>query len=272
MFAARKQKSSGPGRDREVVFRRIRRPRRDPRHGCVRGRGGHVGRPLRHGQVPQRALPVRAPPGAAGHAGRAATGQARRTGPGTHHREGEKKAPAAQTGAGAGKRAVPASTATRGLGGILSEARLGLLAHDEGPFSSNKEDGADINVELLFVSPHILDAILSPRPHIGFSANTSGDTNQAYLGLTWEWKFWRRAFVDFSLGGAVHDGKLTTNRPGRTKKELGCRTLFRLSADIGYNFSGPHSLMAHLGHISNASLCDRNEGLESAGVRYGYRF
>lgn len=160
----------------------------------------------------------------------------------------------------------------RGLGGVLSEIRVGLLAHDQGPFSSNKEDGPDVNLEFLFVSPDLLDAIWSPRPHIGFTGNTADDTSQAYLGLTWEWGFWRRAFAEFSLGGAVHDGELTTNIVGRTKKELGCRVLFRESVAIGYKFAGRHSVMVHLDHMSNAGICVQNEGLENVGVRYGYRF
>ena len=169
-------------------------------------------------------------------------------------------------------RRAPPPDEGRGVGGVLSEIRVGLLAHDQGPFSSNKEDGPDVNLEFLFVSPDLLDVIWSPRPHIGFTGNTAGDTNQAYLGLTWEWGFWRRAFAEFSFGGAVHDGELTTNMVGRTKKELGCRVLFRGSVAIGYKFAGRHSVMVHLDHISNAGLCDENEGLDNVGVRYGYRF
>lgn len=169
-------------------------------------------------------------------------------------------------------RRAPPPDEGRGVGGVLSEIRVGLLAHDQGPFSSNKEDGPDVNLEFLFVSPDLLDVIGSPRPHIGFTGNTAGDTSQAYLGLTWEWEFWRRAFAEFSLGGAVHDGELTTNMVGRTKKELGCRVLLRESVAIGYKFAGPHSVMAHLDHMSNVGICVENEGLENVGVRYGYRF
>jgi len=32
------------------------------------------------------------------------------------------------------------------------------------------------------------------------------------------------------------------------------------------------SLSLYLDHISNANLCDNNEGLETAGVRLGFRF
>lgn len=164
----------------------------------------------------------------------------------------------------------PNTGAENPLWGLISEIRLGALQHDEGPFSRNKEGGADINLEVLFASPGLLDILWSPRPHLGLSGHTEGDTNQLYLGLTWEWKFLTNAFFDFSLGGAVHNGE-TTNAPlGR--KELGCSVLFRESLDLGYRFAGRHGVMIHLGHISNASLCDENEGLENFGIRYGYLF
>ena len=164
----------------------------------------------------------------------------------------------------------PAPADQRADDGFLSEVRLGALAHDQGPFSSNKEDGFDLSLEVLFVSPDILDGIWAPRPHAGLILNSTGDTSQAYLGLSWEWDFWDGAFAGFSLGGAVHDGE-TTNAP-LDKKELGCSVLFRKSIDIGYRVDENNSLMAHLSHISNAKLCDTNEGLENIGIRYGYRF
>lgn len=186
--------------------------------------------------------------------------------------EKRKRRPLPELAAEPAPRRAPPPDEGRGVGGVLSEIRVGLLAHDQGPFSSNKEDGPDVNLEFLFVSPDLLDVIWSPRPHIGLTGNTAGDTNQAYLGLTWELGFWRRGFAEFSLGGAVHDGELTTNMVGRTKKELGCRVLFRGSVAIGVNFAGPHSVMAHLDHISNAGICDENEALGNVGIRYGYRF
>ncbi len=153
---------------------------------------------------------------------------------------------------------------------VVSEIRIGVLAHDQGPFSSNKEDGIDANFEILFSSPDFLDIIWSPRPHIGVTYNAYGDTSQAYLGLTWEWDFWQDFFAGFSLGGAVHDGELTTL--ALDKKELGCRVLFRESITLGYRFNKHYSIMGFFDHISNASLCSNNEGLETAGVRFGYRF
>ena len=158
----------------------------------------------------------------------------------------------------------------RGLGGILSEIRVGGLIHDEGPFSRNEEDGFDVNLEFLFVSPKILETIWSPRPHIGGTFNTDGDTSQIYFGLSWEWAFWKSWFAGFSLGGSVHDGETETNELGR--KELGCHLLFRESVEFGTRLSGKHGVSVFLDHISNANICDKNEGLENFGLRYGYRF
>lgn len=158
----------------------------------------------------------------------------------------------------------------RWLGGILSEIRVGVFIHDEGPFSRNEESGIDANLELLFVSPQYLRTIWSPRPHFGVTLNSNGDTSQAYLGLSWEWDFWRNWFAGFSLGGAIHTGHLASDALDR--KELGCRLLFRESVEMGYRFKQKHAVTVFLDHISNSSICDHNEGLENFGVRYGYRF
>ena len=152
----------------------------------------------------------------------------------------------------------------------LSEVRGGLLIHDEGLFSRNKEDGIDTNFEVLFKSPSMLDVVYSPRPHLGATLNSAGNTSQAYLGLTWNWDFYRYFFFNFSLGGAFHNGESVTDDP--KKKSLGCSVLFRESLDLVYKVSGPHSVMFHLDHISNAKLCSTNEGLEAFGLRYGYSF
>ncbi|MEE8393118.1 MAG: acyloxyacyl hydrolase [Rhodospirillales bacterium] len=168
-------------------------------------------------------------------------------------------------------RPVRAAQSSPVMGGkIFSEIRVGALIHDEGPFTHNKEGGFDGNLELLFASPGLLDAVWSPRPHVGLTVNSQGDTSQAYLGLTWEWDFWEDFFAGFSLGGAVHTGKTTTDKVDR--KELGCPVLFRESIDLGYRILKGHSLMVHLDHISNAKLCSTNEGLENFGLRYGYLF
>ena len=159
----------------------------------------------------------------------------------------------------------------------ISEIRIGALAHDIGPFSSHKEDGYDGNLELLLVSPKFLRSIGEPRPHIGTSVNTNGNTNQVYFGLTWELEFNENFFTNFSIGGVYHDGYRDNNKALgannlNDNKSLGCDVLFRESVDFGYRLNSAHSIMAYLDHSSNASLCSTNEGLESVGIRYGYLF
>ncbi len=164
----------------------------------------------------------------------------------------------------------PLRSGSGGLSGVVSEIRLGALVHDEGPISQDVEDGYDGNLEILFLSPDFLDIVWAPRPHLGATVNSGSDTSQVYTGLSWEWSFWGNWFAGFSLGGSVHDGKLKTVRSDR--KELGCRLLFRESVEFGYRFGGRHGMSLFLDHISNANICDRNEGLDNFGIRYGYLF
>jgi len=154
--------------------------------------------------------------------------------------------------------------------GILSEVRLGVLKHDVGLISSATEEGYDGNFELLFASPDFLDIVFAPRPHIGAAINSSGDTSQGYAGLSWTVDFFDGVFGELSVGGAVHDGDLANNND--TQNEFGCRILFRESLSLGYRFDEHHSISAMFDHISNAGFCDENDGMDNAGIRYGYRF
>lgn len=156
-----------------------------------------------------------------------------------------------------------------GYGGWLSEVRIGLLEHDAGLWSGKKEDGLDINGEVLFTSPGFLDIIFSPRPTIGGSIHTEGETNVVYFGLTWEWNVTPWLYVEGQWGPAFHDGNLT----GQTadKKGYGCSVLSRGSAAIGLRYEH-HSIQAFYSHMSNGDICDENDGIDAGGIRYGYRF
>ena len=154
--------------------------------------------------------------------------------------------------------------------GILSEIRIGAMAHDAGVFGGSKEGGKDVNAELLFVSPDFLEAVFSPRPHIGIMVNSDHGTSQAYAGLTWDWTFWDPFFVEAALAITVHNGKIHSR--ALDERSLGCRALFRESASIGARFLEKHSISVMFAHISNSNLCDHNEGLDTFGVRYGYKF
>ena len=161
----------------------------------------------------------------------------------------------------------------------VDEARVGVTAQSVGGWSPDVEQGAGINLELLFVSPEFLRAIGSPRPLIGANIAMDSDaTSQFYLGFEWKAHLTQRFFVAGMLGGAIHNGETDPFDPvadaGRINNTLflGCRANFRLSADIGYDVSERISASVHWSHMSNAGLCDENEGLDNLGLRVGYHF
>lgn len=160
---------------------------------------------------------------------------------------------------------------------ILDEFKIGLLAHDVALLDDHVENGADLNFEMLFTSPDFLAVIGSPRPHLGGSVNTAGNTDKGYFGLTWGITFLENllgpgdgVFANGSLGGAVQDGYIDNAPAGR--KALGSPVLFRGSIELGYQATPTLSVSAFLDHISNANLAPRNAGLTDAGVRLGFKF
>ncbi|MEQ8935169.1 MAG: acyloxyacyl hydrolase [Amphiplicatus sp.] len=160
--------------------------------------------------------------------------------------------------------------------GQIDEVRAGLALHDFGPFSTNKEDGIEINAEVMFDSPSGLSWLGSPRPFVGVAVATDGDaTSQLYGGLGWEVDIARRYFVGAGVGFLVHDGE-TGFDPGDPflpdSAYLGCRVLARLSGEIGYRLSERLSASVQFAHASNAGICDENEGLDTTGFRLGYKF
>lgn len=151
------------------------------------------------------------------------------------------------------------------------EFRGGVLAHDvPGLWSGFRlESGIDINAELLFGSGFpILGGIV--RPAIGATVNTAGDTSKAYIDARWEIEGPSGIFLGLGLGAAVHDGLLDPTDPDR--KALGSRVLFHIPIEIGWRFNERNSISVYFEHISNGFLADSNEGLDSIGLRYGYRF
>jgi lipid A 3-O-deacylase len=160
---------------------------------------------------------------------------------------------------------------------LVDEVKIGALAHDVTFGGRHLESGVDVNFEMLFTPPDLLRVIGSPRPHLGASINTSGNTSDGYFGLTWGITLIQGLFgagdgiyANGSLGGAIHDGHVDTAPPGR--KRLGSRILFRESVELGYQINPAISVSAILDHISNANLGDHNAGITSAGARLGVKF
>jgi hypothetical protein len=154
----------------------------------------------------------------------------------------------------------------------LYEVRVGVLAHDVDDLwsGSRKEDGVDINAEIIFGRPSFSILSGTVRPNFGLSINTFGDTSKLYSGLVWEFKMKSGLFLNLGVGAAIHDGELETRR--EDKKELGSRVLFRIPIEIGHTFRERHRVSIAFDHLSNANLADPNEGLDTLGLLYGYRF
>jgi len=151
------------------------------------------------------------------------------------------------------------------------EFRGGVLAHDVPWLWSgfSLEGGVDINAELLFGGGYpILGGRI--RPAIGVSVNTAGYTSRAYADARWEIESPSGIFFALGVGAAIHDGLLDPTAPDM--KALGSRVLFHIPIEIGFRLDARNSISLYFEHMSNAGLADSNEGLDSIGVRYGYRF
>ena len=170
------------------------------------------------------------------------------------------------------------ASAAHADGGFLDEGRLGVYDHDASLGGHQKESGADIGVEALFKPFNFLG---EPRLAIGGLVNTDGETDQAYVGLTWTWDFVHGVFksddglyAEATLGGGWNDGKINVTDPveQQKRKSLGSHALFREDVDLGYRFNPVWSIAVSYNHISNADLATRNEGLNDIGLRIGMKF
>jgi hypothetical protein len=105
---------------------------------------------------------------------------------------------------------------------------------------------------------------------LGADVNNRGDTSKIYSGFLWEYLWPSGFFIDLGLGLAAHDGNLQSDDDDR--KELGSRVLFRVPVEIGVLFAERHGVSILFAHVSNAYLANPNQGLDTIGLRYSYRF
>lgn len=156
--------------------------------------------------------------------------------------------------------------------GPVLEIRVGLAAHDvDGLWSGeSKEKGPDVCAEVIFNRTlfHLFSGVAFPN--MGVSVNTRGDTSKVYGGFLLQWEPTSTFFFSTGLGLALHDGERDANSADR--KSLGSCVLFRVPIAIGYAFSRNHRIALTFDHISNAYLASPNEGLDTLGLVYGYRF
>lgn len=158
-----------------------------------------------------------------------------------------------------------------GVKDVLYEVKGGLLHHDPSYLWSHfrRESGVDFNAEAVFAPAYpILGGAI--RPALGGSVNSAGDTSKAYLDAKWELDSKWGGYLNIGLGAAIHDGDLDLK--DRNHKALGSRVLFHIPLEVGYRFDGHQGVSLYFDHVSNGYLASPNEGLDTIGVRYGYRF
>ncbi|OZB16525.1 MAG: hypothetical protein B7X53_08650 [Hyphomonas sp. 34-62-18] len=169
---------------------------------------------------------------------------------------------------------------------VIDEVRLGVMAHNLCVLdcdNADKEDGPNINGEIVFSSPDFLNLIWSPRPYVMGSVNTAGDTSFGGAGLHWNWDFAEGWSLEPGVGYVVHDGELDfpfpqgdpRNNPiSESKVFLGSRDLFRTSLSLNRDLAGPWGVQLMYEHLSHGQILGngRNQGLDNIGVRVRYAF
>ncbi len=177
--------------------------------------------------------------------------------------------------------AVPGAVAQDApLAGVIDEVRVGIHAHEAHhalfPVFVTEYDLSrieDVSFDVLFTSPDIdvFRWIGTPRPEIGTTLNFGGKESTAHAALTWQLPvFDTPLFLEGTFGAAIHNGYLDAAPPGR--RNLGCRVNFYERFGIGANISDNATVLATYEHMSNADLCDANEGYSNFGVRVGFKF
>lgn len=169
---------------------------------------------------------------------------------------------------------------------LLDEMRFGVTQHNirviDGD-NANKEDGPNINAELVFNSPEFLEIVWSPRPYVMGSVNTAGKTSFGGVGIQWDVPFGEKWSFEPGVGYVLHDG--TTNNPyangdplGDAFTEenvlLGSKDLFRTNFSLNYDVNDTWGLQLMYEHLSHGQILGngRNQGLDNLGVRVRYSF
>ena len=152
----------------------------------------------------------------------------------------------------------------------VEEAVVGVLAHDVPGFISGhqRERGVDLNLELVLApAADLLSGTL--RPAVGGTVNFQGYTSQAYAYGRWERDFASGLFAATGVGGAWNNGE--TRLVSYHHKALGSHLLFHLPFEVGWRLTRRRSISLYYDHMSNAYLARDNEGLDTLGIRFGYR-
>jgi hypothetical protein len=170
--------------------------------------------------------------------------------------------------------ALPAGAGEYEPHGLIYDVKVGVQIHDMPYMWSgfNKEPySADLNIEVMF-SPSLSLFGGHIRPALGATINFEGYTSKVYLDARWQWECPWNIYIAIGLGAAYHNGNDESYVIDPDHKLLGKRVLFHDVVELGYRFDEHSSLSLFFEHISNASTAAKNQGLDTLGLRYGYRF
>lgn len=168
----------------------------------------------------------------------------------------------------------------------VNEVHVGVMDHNicvVNCKNADKEDGPNVEFQVSFDSPNFLSWAGSPQPYLMASINTAGDTSFGGAGLEWRWNFAGNWSLEPGLGVVVHDGEVNNPYANGTPEAaafaaehvlLGSEVLFRTSLGLTYDFEGPWEAQVFYEHLSHGQILasGRNQGLDEAGIRFGYQF
>lgn len=170
--------------------------------------------------------------------------------------------------------------------GLVEEVRIGVLQHNICVLdcdNADKEDGPDISAEVVFASPDFLSWAFSPRPYLGTTYNTAGDTSFYGGGLQWSFNLTDTVSFQPGLGYFMHDGynenPFVQGSPestafGMDHVFMGSDDLFRTSLGLNWQFSEDWGAELIYEHFSHGQILGdgRNQGMDNLGVRLSYTF
>lgn len=170
----------------------------------------------------------------------------------------------------------------------IREVRRAIMAHNtETNVSKNagKEEGPDVQVEVLWNSPNWLKFAFSPRSGVVASVNTQGVTSFAGVGLDWTFPVSKKITIDPYLGYVIHNGDPLENpyapadsaRRAKLNAEelaLGSRDLFHLGFAVGYRHGETWTSYLVYEHLSHRHILggSKNQGIDNVGIRLGRNF
>jgi len=154
---------------------------------------------------------------------------------------------------------------------LVREVKAGILHHDTDNLWSNssRESGVDGNAEII-LSPDFALWGGNVRPAFGVSVNSASDTSKIYGAARWETTIADDFVFALGVGVAAHNGE--TALVSANKKALGSKVLLYFPIEAGYRLNERDTISLFFDHVSNAWQASPNEGMDTLGIRYGYRF